>query len=162
MKWDIQSFVIKCIFQGGDWFDWLSDMLEIKTISACLPYEADPYVLVICHTFSVTLAVCMTCILETPNYWSISLPSPLMEADFAFVKEMCCAWKAMCMQVCSWMFPLRMYILIYAVWELQWTVMHHETYVVTYTLCTKAQSHFSVSSYFHSLLILNWLVNKKI
>lgn len=113
-------------------------------------------------TFSVTLAVCMTCILETQNYWSISLPSPLMEADFAFVKEMYCAWTTMCMQVCSWMFPFWMCILIYAVWELQWTVMRHETYVVTYTVCTKAQSHFSALSYFHLLLLLNWSVHKKI
>jgi hypothetical protein len=50
MTWDIQSFVIKCILQGGDWFDWVLDMLEINTISACLPYEADPYIPVICHS----------------------------------------------------------------------------------------------------------------
>jgi hypothetical protein len=95
----------KCILQRGARFHWILDMLEIKTISAWLPYGAQPYIPVmsftISLTFSVTLAVCMTHILETQIYWSSSLPSPLMEADFAFVKEMYCAWMTMCMQVCS-------------------------------------------------------------
>jgi hypothetical protein len=152
MKWDIWSFVIKCILQGGDWFDWILDMLEMIAISAGLPYEAHPYIPVIYSirsTFSVTLAVCMTHVLQTQNYWYISLPSPLKEADFAFVKKMYCAWMTMCMQVCSWMFSLWMCILIYAVWELQRTIMFSETYVVT--LFALRHSHILV----HLLLISN-------
>jgi hypothetical protein len=128
---------------AGRWLVWLGmDMLEINTISTCLPYEAHPCIPVMCHSpsgqLSVTLAVCMTRVLETQNYWSISLPSPLMEAGYAFVKE-----SVLCMNdyVCASLF-------------LNVSIMNVHNYICCVRTTMNSYASWNLCSYLKTLFAL--------